>query len=586
MIRGRGHRVWLIVWLCLFVAASLGVGGGAAYAHTSLSGSSPADGETLETPPAQLHLTFSGKLEGAEALHRVELTGPGGEPVPVEPAALDSGGKSLMTALPPLANGAYTVTFRVISADGHPIEGGFGFEVAAPETVPGPDPNPPVDESAPEAEPPSDGGTVEPGTAAETPEPEPEPSTDEHAGHDTQQGAEGASSGGAAFAALLYASRILYYASLLPLLGWALWSALRPQTAAEPLAYWRRIGLRLQALHLAAFVLHVAVQWAELSGGGAAASFPDALRETSTGQSWLFTGLLSMAGFPLLFRHRVVDAVWPLLLIAAKTLRGHASAFEPIALARLTDAVHLGAAAIWIGGLLALALLLRRFPERFRDFAPSFATAALASYAALVVTGVVAALLYTESLADVVRTTWGWLLIAKTALAVLVLPVAALLRRRLLRADGSQGGVRAWLRADVALLLGIVAVTGVLTHQSPIVERVPFHWHVMGTEAHLTADIADLREGTNELSLKVWVPEGEAAPAVTVVAVSPGAPERAASLTATELPKEEWESFSGFEDYTFVGEIVVDDPEAAELRVRIQRSDGETIDYAKKLIDP
>ena len=566
------------------VAASLGVGGGTAYAHTKLSGSSPADGETLESPPTQLHLTFSGKLEGSASLHSVELVGPDGAPVALEPPALGSGGKSLMTALPPLANGAYAATYRVISADGHPIEGGIAFEVAAPETVPGPDPNPPVDEPAPEAEPPADGGTVEPEPGAETPEPE--PSTDEHAGHDSQQGAEGASGGGAAFAALLYASRILYYASLLPLLGWALWGALRPQTGAEPLAYWRRIGLRLQSLHLAAFVLHVAVQWAELSGGSATATFLDTLRETSTGQSWLFTGLLSLAGFPLLFRHRAVDAVWPLLLIAAKTLRGHASAFEPIALARLTDAVHLGAAAIWIGGLLALALLLRKFPERFREFAPTFATAALASYVALVVTGVVAALLYTESLADVVRTTWGWLLIAKTALAVAVLPVAALLRRRLLRADGGPGGFRAWLRADVALLLGIVAVTGVLTHQSPIVERVPFHWHVMGTEAHLTADIADLREGANALSLKVWVPEGEAAPAVTVVAVAPGAPDRTASLTATEVPKEEWENFSGFEDYTFVGEIDIDDIGGAELRVRIQRSNGETIDYAKQLIDP
>ncbi|TLS51435.1 hypothetical protein FE782_15090 [Paenibacillus antri] len=595
--RGEGwfRRIWFAALIWIVVAFALGGGGGTAYAHTSLSGSAPADGETLETPPEMLHLTFSGKLESTAALHSVTLTGPEGAGVPLEPPALDGSGKSLMAALPPLSNGTYDVAFRVISADGHPIEGGFAFEVAAPEPVQEPTPAPEAQEPEAPVEPPApDGGAeepaAEPGTA---PDEADEPGTapdeaDEHAGHDSHGETKVSSSAGAgtAFAALLNASRVAYYASLLPLLGWALWSALRPQVGADRLAYWRRIGMRLQALHLALFVVHVAVQWAELSGGNASASFLDTLRSTGTGQSWLFTGLLSLAGFPLLFRSRAVDGLWPLLMIAAKTLRGHASAFEPIALARLMDAAHLVAAAIWIGGLLALVLLLRKFPDGFRAFAPSFSTAALASYAVLVATGVVAALLYTESLADIVRTTWGWLLIGKAALAVAVLPVAALLRKRLLEADGRPDAFRAWLRADVALLLGIVVVTGIMTHQSPIVERVVFHWHVMGTEAHLTADIADLREGTNALSLKVWVPEDEAEPAVTVVAVVPGEPDRMASLTAKELPKEEWESFSGFEDYTFVGKLDVADPASAELRVRIQRSNGETIDYAKKLIDP
>jgi len=494
--------------------------------------------------------------------------------------------KSLETPLPALANGTYDVSYRVVSADGHPIEGAFAFEVAAPEPVPEPEPEP-----TPEPEPvggqePAPETTPDPAPET-TPEPASETGADEHAGHhETAEPAPASASGeGAAFAALLYGSRIVYYGSLLPLLGWALWSALRPQ-AGDRLAYWRRIGLRLQALHLAAFIAHVAVQWAELSSGAAEASFLDTLRETSTGQSWLFTALLSLAGFPLLFRHRAVDAGWAALVIAAKTLRGHASAFEPVALARLTDAVHLGAAAIWIGGLLALALalLLRKFPDGFRAFAPSFSTAALTSYAVLAATGFAAALFYTETLADLPQTTWGRLLIVKTALAVAVLPVAALLRRRLLGPEGRAESFRAWFRADVALLVGIVGVTGVLTHMSPVVQKVPFHWHVMGTTAHLTADIADVREGVNTLSLKIWVPEGEAAPAVTVVAAVPGEPDRTASLRATDVPTEEWESFSGFAKYTFVGEIDIADPATAELRVRIQRSGGgETLEYAQPL---
>ena len=550
-------------------------------AHTSLSGSSPGDGEELEAQPTQIHLSFSGKLESSASLHAIKLDGPEGA-VPLEPPALDGGGKSLMAALPPgLPNGAYAVTFRVVSADGHPIEGGFSFEIAAPEPASTPEPAPAAEpEPAPEA--------ADPGVdAAEGAAP---PAADEHAGHHPDDAAAPSSDGsasGAAFAALLYGTRILYYAALLSLVGWALWSALRP-VAPERAAYWRGVGLRLQALHLAAFAAHVAVQWAELSGGVASASFLDALRETSTGQSWLFTGLLSLAGFPLLFRHRATDGAWALLMIGAKTLRGHAGAFEPVLWSRLADGVHLAAAALWVGGLLALVLLLRKSPEWFRSFAPSFSAAALCAYAALVVTGVVSALLYTESAADIVRTAWGWLLIAKAALAAAVLPVAALLRRRLLDAERRPNGFRSWLRADFALLAAVVGITGVLTHMSPIVERVTFHWHVMGETAHLTADIADLRAGANELQLKIWVPSGEPAPAVSVAIAAPGEPERPGALRATDVPAEAWESFAGFDKYTFVGEVDVADLAQAELRVRIQRSGGagETLDYAKKLIAP
>jgi hypothetical protein len=167
-----------------------------------------------------------------------------------------------------------------------------------------------------------------------------------------------------------------------------------------------------------------------------------------------------------------------------------------------------------------------------------------------------------------------------------VLPVAALLRRKLQDADAQPASFRRWLRADFAFLLGIVVITGVITHTNPTVDRVPFHWHVMGETAHLTADIADVRPGNNELTLKVWVPSGESAPAVSVVVASPGRSDVSAELSATDLPSEPWESFSGFEKYTFPGEIAIAKTERAELRIRIQRANGETLEYEKTLIGP
>jgi hypothetical protein len=53
-------------------------------------------------------------------------------------------------------------------------------------------------------------------------------------------------------------------------------------------------------------------------------------------------------------------------------------------------------------------------------------------------------------------------------------------------------------------------------------------------------------------------------------------------LSATDLPSEPWESFSGFEKYTFAGQVAIAEPERTELRIRIQRANGETLEYEKR----
>lgn len=595
--------------ICLALVVAFG-GVPAAKAHTAFSGSSPDDGEVLSAPPERLHLSFSGKLEAS--LHSVKLAGPGGAPVvSLEPLVLSEDRKTIMANFPELANGEYTVTFRVISGDGHPIEGAVSFEVDAPVPEPGSGAGPETEPeqeaeagqsseaeqgSGSEREPTAESGS---GQEAAIPSPEggvdgegqpssggdlPEPHEAEAApsqSHSDGRGHSGAyaSSG---FAILLFASRILYYAALLSLLGWALWSALQRRLTGDRSAYWRRIGLRLLAVHLLAFGLFVAVHWLELTGGGeSGVPLAVLLRDTGIGQSWLFTALLGIAGFPLLFRYRYIDAGWAVLVIAAKTLRGHASAFEPVLWARIADGVHLASAGIWAGGLLAMVLVMKTSREWFREFAPAFSAAAFAALIVLAVTGTVSAILYTGELSDLPRTAWGILLLGKIALVALVVPVAAWLRRKLRQGDDIS--FRKWIKLDFALLLGIVAATGVLTHISPTVERVSFNWHVMGTEVHITADMEDVRAGANELSLKVWVPQGDEAPAVSVVVVETRSGETPVALAAMDVPSEEWETFGDLDKYTFTGVADIAEPEEATLIVRVQRSDGQQYEYSKRL---
>ena len=100
-----------------------------AAAHDALVSSDPADGAQLATSPTQVTLTFNNDL--SEIGGQVVVTDSTG--VAVTSGAPAVVGPTATLALPdPLANGAYTVTWRAVSSDSHPIEGTFAFTVADP----------------------------------------------------------------------------------------------------------------------------------------------------------------------------------------------------------------------------------------------------------------------------------------------------------------------------------------------------------------------------------------------------------------------------------------------------------------------
>ncbi|BDZ41703.1 hypothetical protein GCM10025865_10020 [Paraoerskovia sediminicola] len=146
-----GGTVTALTGLLLLGAA------GPAAAHDQLLESDPADGATVDLPPDAITLTFSDSVlevspevivetadgtDVADGDPRVE-----GADV-VQPLAADAGA------------GDYAVSWRVVSADGHPIDGSFEFTVAG----------------APEPEPADGGDSTDEGGAAASDEPSEEPS--------------------------------------------------------------------------------------------------------------------------------------------------------------------------------------------------------------------------------------------------------------------------------------------------------------------------------------------------------------------------------------------------------------------------
>jgi copper resistance protein C len=104
-------------------ATSVGV---PASAHTELRSSTPVDGATLTSAPAQIRLEFTEAPSGTA--HDVAVT-LAGQVVPSGPVRLEGNAVVAPATLP--GPGAYTVAYRVVAGDGHPVQGTIRFTVTA-----------------------------------------------------------------------------------------------------------------------------------------------------------------------------------------------------------------------------------------------------------------------------------------------------------------------------------------------------------------------------------------------------------------------------------------------------------------------
>lgn len=107
-----------------------------ASAHDVLASTAPAADATVGGDLDQVALTFSEPpLAGLESGIVVSVTGPDGAEVGA--GSVDVDGSTLRTAADLTAAGSYTVTWRSVSVDGHPISGSYRFtSTGAPTPTP------------------------------------------------------------------------------------------------------------------------------------------------------------------------------------------------------------------------------------------------------------------------------------------------------------------------------------------------------------------------------------------------------------------------------------------------------------------
>ena len=98
-----------------------------AMAHDELLGSEPGSGARLDDPPSQVALTFSAPLD--PRLCQLAVTDATG--TSVASGAVSVSDRSITRAVVIRASGDYTIAYRVVSRDGHPVSGTVRFTVTA-----------------------------------------------------------------------------------------------------------------------------------------------------------------------------------------------------------------------------------------------------------------------------------------------------------------------------------------------------------------------------------------------------------------------------------------------------------------------
>jgi copper transport protein len=103
-----------------------------ASAHSQLESSTPAQGSQLEAAPSSVTLLFTEEVGlSPRSLQVLDPTGRSAD----SGAPVHSGGdgRAMSVALRTgLGRGSYTVSWRVVSVDGHPVSGTFAFGVGVP----------------------------------------------------------------------------------------------------------------------------------------------------------------------------------------------------------------------------------------------------------------------------------------------------------------------------------------------------------------------------------------------------------------------------------------------------------------------
>lgn len=495
-----------VVLAGVFVVASAAP----AWAHAILENTSPPQSGEVATSPPQVALTFNENVE--VELGAVQLYSCSGSRITIgAPHHSPASDHVVVADLPHLENGTYQVFWRVISADSHPVHGGFSFTVGS-------------------------GGSQSGCTTASVGK------SDKTVG-------------------VLYGiDRVLLYAGLALLIGGGVFLFLiaRGTSAIRRL---RAIVWGGWALTLFATIVGIMLEGPYGEGSGLSDAFKwsvvhDILSTHYGTIARVRIVLLLLLLIPLAMMRRAseqrdppiatmtVGGVLGILLASTLGLSGHAYTGSWVWLALPLDTVHVLGMAVWLGGLVALlaGALGGGFSGSLRRALMTFSRLAFWCVIALIVSGFFAAWRQVGfTIRGYTSTSYGNILLVKLAIVAVLICVAAV-SRRFVRAretaplgapdsviaavdERTTTGLRRSVGVEVLLGIAVLAVTALLVNAQPARTALApalFAKDVSagtGTDAMTVSVIVQpSKVGPNEVHIYTLLPDGRAFPVTNISA--------------------------------------------------------------------
>jgi len=473
-----------------------------AFAHASLLQAQPADGAVLPSAPAALTLTFNEPV----APLVMHLIGPGGEAVALARVAAENATVTIVPA-ESLRRGSHVLSWRVISADGHPVGGAVVFSIGAPSRAPG-------------------AASEEADAAART---------------------------------LLWAVKLALYVGLFVGVGGAFFRTCIAQIrvddvnspTARPVLVALLAGLLaapmsivLQGLDALALPLSAASQKSVWAAGLGTSYGRTAIASALA----LLAGLLSCAA-----RSRGIARGLSLVGLAGVglglALSGHASTAAPQLVNRPAVALHGICVAFWVGSLLPLYASVRKSNAAHEALA-RFSRVIPIPLALLVASGAWLAVVQLGRVDALWTTSYGKVLACKLVVVAGLLGLAALNRYRLVPKLAGEGAAAARpLAISLALecvlalaVLGLVALWRFTPPPRALAPEAPISVHLHGERAMAQIEIA--RDGAAGAQADVQVLDGAFQPLavkeLTLVLANPAAGVEPLRRIATPAGGNQW----------------------------------------------
>lgn len=419
---------WLSIALRSFALLLLLSSSQSAFAHAVLLGSTPKANEMVMDSPKELILNFNENV-GPIFFKVLDKTGKEvGKPGEIKP----DGYNLILPLNETLPNGTYVLTYRVISADTHPVGTTFGFSVGEPMA-------------------------------------------------DMSQMSQSTAQSSTPWTYAVAANRWVLYATMLLTAGSALFSLLIA-TPGSVAGSTFGLGRTTAIIATISYLLAIGLGGAEMVMGGAGALFAADTWSRGVGSTLTPSAAIGIPAMLVLIYAFGQGAEKPktgalsvgiVAAVGSFLVTGHAATATPVWLMATVVAIHLFAVAFWLGALYPLFKTTQTADAvQAGAVMTKFSQWAIYSVGLLILSGIVISWVQLESISNLFGNAYGAGLVRKLVLVLILLGLAGynklVLTPALEKGDATGAArIRRTIRIEYGLYILILGVAMSLTLTTP-----------------------------------------------------------------------------------------------------------------------